>query len=318
MEKVRPWCGQPSDRGRLKIRSDQICRNSELCDPVGGTQMPDIHMRVTCLLVCYMAWLLGSVMQWQWIIVSFIQPTVWIDCTMYNIWGWFSCVAVGWWCGFLLCALLRCVLEWITPPPDNHITAFHLVQFLYFTDVTDKSIITYVTFLRDYMPSVLWRCWLGSRKGIWPVKKLSGGVLAWLSVCSEVQTFIWSIWCHCYSLSVASVKCRLILPFCYRLTWVVPDKGPLNVCSVVYEHKLIKISSFLRHVVVHQLMTRVDVMLFAAETGVQSSVTRASTISANCTSRHHNDRRRQERLQENSVTAASLCACHISDLFLCL
>ena len=24
MEKVRPWCGQPSDRGRLKIRSDQI------------------------------------------------------------------------------------------------------------------------------------------------------------------------------------------------------------------------------------------------------------------------------------------------------
>ena len=24
MEKVRPWCGQPSDRGRLKIRSDQL------------------------------------------------------------------------------------------------------------------------------------------------------------------------------------------------------------------------------------------------------------------------------------------------------
>ena len=27
-------------------------------------------------------------------------------------------------------------------------------------------------------PSVLWCCWLGSRKGIWPVKKLSGGMLA--------------------------------------------------------------------------------------------------------------------------------------------
>ena len=24
MEKVRPWCGQPSDRGRLKIRSDHV------------------------------------------------------------------------------------------------------------------------------------------------------------------------------------------------------------------------------------------------------------------------------------------------------
>ena len=31
------------------------------------------------------------------------------------------------------------------------------------------------------LPSVLWRCWLGGRKGIRPVKKLSGGVLAWLS-----------------------------------------------------------------------------------------------------------------------------------------
>jgi len=28
---------------------------------------------------------------------------------------------------------------------------------------------------------------LGGRKGIWPVKKLSGGVLTWLSVWSEVR-----------------------------------------------------------------------------------------------------------------------------------
>ena len=33
---------------------------------------------------------------------------------------------------------------------------------------------------------------LGGRKGTRPVKKLSGGVLAWLSVRSEVQTCIWS------------------------------------------------------------------------------------------------------------------------------
>ena len=38
------------------------------------------------------------------------------------------------------------------------------------------------------LPSVLWCCWLGGRKGIQPVKKLSGGVLAWLSVWSEVLT----------------------------------------------------------------------------------------------------------------------------------
>ena len=64
-------------------------------------------------------------------------------------------------------------------------------------------------------------------------KKLSGGVLAWLSVWSEVQTCIWSSWCHCHPLSLASVKSRLVLPFWYRLTQVVPDKGPLNVCVCV-------------------------------------------------------------------------------------
>ena len=80
----------------------------------------------------------------------------------------------------------------------------------------------------DSVPSVLWRCWLGGRKGIRPVKKLSGGVLAWLSVWSEVQTCIWPSWCHCHS-----VKSRLVLRFWYRLTRVVPDKGPLNGCVCV-------------------------------------------------------------------------------------
>ena len=58
----------------------------------------------------------------------------------------------------------------------------------------------------------------GGKKGIWPVKKQSGGVLAWLSVWSDVQTCIWPSWCHCYSLSLAPVKSRLVLPFWYRLT----------------------------------------------------------------------------------------------------
>ena len=61
-------------------------------------------------------------------------------------------------------------------------------------------------------------------------KKLSGGVLAWLSAWSEVQTCMRPSWCHCHSLSLASEKSRLVLPFWYRLTWVVPEKGPLNGC----------------------------------------------------------------------------------------
>jgi len=81
--------------------------------------------------------------------------------------------------------------------------------------------------------AMLWHCWLGGRKGM-PVKKLSGAVLAWLSVCSEVQTSMWPRQCHCQSLSLASVKSRLVLPFWYRLTWVVPVKGPLNGCVCVW------------------------------------------------------------------------------------
>jgi len=69
-------------------------------------------------------------------------------------------------------------------------------------------------------------------------KKLSGGVLTWLSVRSEMQTCIWPSWCHCHSLSVASIKSRLVLPFWYRLTWVVLEKGyKTGVCMCLLPHK---------------------------------------------------------------------------------
>ena len=45
-----------------------------------------------------------------------------------------------------------------------------------------------------HMLSVLWCCWLGGHQGIRPVKNC--GVLAWLSVWSEVQICIWPSWCH--------------------------------------------------------------------------------------------------------------------------
>jgi len=42
------------------------------------------------------------------------------------------------------------------------------------------------------------------------LQKLSGGVMAWLFVWSDVQTCIRPSWCHCHSLSLASVKSRLV------------------------------------------------------------------------------------------------------------
>ena len=99
-----------------------------------------------------------------------------------------------------------------------------------------NNCVTFYSQIPILLPSVLWRCWLGGRKGIRPVKNLSGGVLAWLSVWSVMQTFIWPSWCHCHSLSLASVKPKLVSPFWYWLTQVIPEKGPLNgcVCCLLY------------------------------------------------------------------------------------
>ena len=89
------------------------------------------------------------------------------------------------------------------------------------------------------VPSVLWRCWLGSRKGTRPVEN-------WVVRCW--RGYLSGTGCHCHSLSLASVKSRLVLPFWYWLTWLVPEKGPLNgcvcvmasICNWVVVHKKLK------------------------------------------------------------------------------
>jgi len=47
---------------------------------------------------------------------------------------------------------------------------------------------------------------VGWQEGHPACKKLSGGMLAWLSVSVKVQICIWPSRCHCYSLSLASVN----------------------------------------------------------------------------------------------------------------
>ena len=56
---------------------------------------------------------------------------------------------------------------------------------------------------------------------------------AGMVISMEWGTDLRPTWCHCHSLSLASVKSRLVLPFWYWLTWIVPEKGPLNVCVCV-------------------------------------------------------------------------------------
>ena len=110
-------------------------------------------------------------------------------------------------------------------PQQCYLHCFHTVK-----SVT-SLFLTFSAFLAFSALTLL----VGRQEGHPACKKLSGEVLlAWLSVWSEVQTCIWPSGFHCHSLSLASVKSRLVLPFWYRLTWVVPDKGPLNgVCKSV-------------------------------------------------------------------------------------
>ena len=73
---------------------------------------------------------------------------------------------------------------------------------------------------------------VGWQEGHPACKKLSGEVLAWLSVWSEVQMIcIWSSWCRCYPIISCSSKIQNGLFFWCRLTQVVLEKRPLNRCS---------------------------------------------------------------------------------------
>ena len=55
----------------------------------------------------------------------------------------------------------------------------------------------------------------GRASGLQKTECWSAGML---SACSEVQTCIYPSWCHCHSLSLASVKSRLVLPF-WLVAW---------------------------------------------------------------------------------------------------
>ena len=106
------------------------------------------------------------------------------------------------------------------------------------------------------LPSVLWRCWLGGRKGIRSVKKTEwwgAGMVICLEQDADLHMarlmplpltvsyrerqggdIIPSIWIENVK-ARASVKSRLVLPFWYRLTWMVAEKAPINVCVCVCE-----------------------------------------------------------------------------------
>ena len=92
------------------------------------------------------------------------------------------------------------------------------------------------------VPSVLWRCWLGVRKGIRPVKNwVVGcwhGCLQWGADLHIAQQMPLPLTISCSSKS-RLVWTVLVLPFWYLLTRVDPDifqtSSKMVVCVCVYE-----------------------------------------------------------------------------------
>jgi len=88
---------------------------------------------------------------------------------------------------------------------------------------------SFVGSLKYTLPSLLWHCWLGVRKSIRPVKKLSDEVLAWLFVWREVQmTCIWSSWCHCHPIVSCFIKIQTGLTFLAPAYQCCPGEKAVN------------------------------------------------------------------------------------------
>jgi len=81
--------------------------------------------------------------------------------------------------------------------------------------------------LLNLLPSVLWHCWLGVRKSVRPLNKLSDEMLAWVSVWSEVQRiyrYFWLSWCHYHLIISCFIKIQI------GLTFLVPSYSGCPTC----------------------------------------------------------------------------------------
>jgi len=98
---------------------------------------------------------------------------------------------------------LHLTLAWVAPPPSQAFSALTLL--------------------------------VGQQEGHPACKKLSGGVLAWLSVWSEVQICICSSWCHCQSVSCFS-KIQIGFAFLVPAHLGSPGKRAVKwVCVFIWQ-----------------------------------------------------------------------------------
>ena len=130
----------------------------------------------------------------------------------------------------------QCQAEWL----NTFTTAISIrwwqitVQFLFTLHICYCTISIWIKNYQNQftIPSVISRCWLGGRKGIRPVENWVVG--CWRGyLCGARCRLAYGAADATATHSLAWVKSRLVLPFRYQHTRVVPDKGPLNICMCV-------------------------------------------------------------------------------------
>jgi len=120
------------------------------------------------------------------------------------------------------------------PSCSDAVVVFSLLSMLYFKPF--PSIIVYCNVIWLWTVMERWRLCAQSWKELYEYLNSISTFLVgcWCGYLSRARCRLQPSWCHCHSLSLAPVKSRLVLPFWYRLTWVVLEKGQLNVCVCVY------------------------------------------------------------------------------------
>jgi len=121
---------------------------------------------------------------------------------------------------------------WLRYKRKFELTEFHIMRFHYMftvhwsTDLLEANV-------SCNLPLVLWRCQLGARKNIRPVKIdwWAGDVAICLERGADCLHMVQLMLLHPKIPSLASFKSRLVLLFWFQLTQVVLEKRPLNRCS---------------------------------------------------------------------------------------
>ena len=116
------------------------------------------------------------------------------------------------------------LLDWLTR--SLHCTLTGIVRYLAASRLAKAAqrilggvvvvvvvVVVFLVVVGDYSAFSALTLLVGRQEGHPACRKPSGGVLAWLSVWSDVQTCVWPSWCYCHSLSLAPVKSRLVFPF---------------------------------------------------------------------------------------------------------